>query len=371
MKILHIIPTLHGGGAEMFCINLCNHLCLEHDVTICSLFTITENMFMVKALNSKIKIISLNKKLGLDLTIFYKIYKLIKNGKYDIVNTHLRALSYCDLATICTKSKFFYTVHSMAAKETSKINRLHYSILFRYLGVTPIGISHEVSRSIQSEYGYKFDILIKNGIQLPKKTNYFSDAHDEISSYKKTPNTKVFLTIGRIVAAKNYTMLVEVFNRFIEEGEDITLLIIGDDPQPNKQLLNELIKRANEHIHFLGLKENIADYLLCSDAFCLSSLYEGLPITLLESMSLGIIPICTPAGGIVDVLHDHINGFLSSNLFADSYYVKIQEFLSMSIDKKLILSKNAINEFNNSYDISITGSKYIKLYTRCITKEFT
>lgn len=362
MKILHIIPTLHGGGAEKFCIDLCNELSINHDVTICTLFPITEEMFMAKALDPKIHLISLDKKLGLDLSIFFKIYYLIKNRKYDIVNTHLRALSYCDLGAIFTKTRFFHTVHNMADKETSKINRFHYSILFHFFEVTPIGISHEVSRSIQSEYGDQFNILIENGVKRPEVTPEIDNIRREITSYKKTADTKVFLTIGRIAPQKNQKMLIEVFNQLINEGEDVSLLIIGDDPDLTKPLLTQLKIIAKKYIHFLGMKQNIADYLLCADAFCLSSLYEGLPITLLESMSLGVIPICTPVGGIVDVIQNEVNGILANDTSERSYYKAIKYFLSLPKDQTRQISQNELTNFLANYDISMTAKNYINTY---------
>jgi len=92
MKILQIVPSLHGGGAEKFVIDLSNELSNTNEVIICSLFAVEKNMFMVDAINKNIKIITLNKKLGLDLKIFFDIYKLLKEEKPDVVNTHLRCI---------------------------------------------------------------------------------------------------------------------------------------------------------------------------------------------------------------------------------------------------------------------------------------
>lgn len=364
MKILHIVPDLHGGGAQKFCIDLCNELSKEHDVTVCSLFDVEEYMFMADALNPSIKRITLHKKLGLDISIFFKIHRLIRSGNYDCVNTHLRGLFYSILAIVMNKTKYFHTVHNMANSETDKTHRFIYKILFKFFNVTPIGISKKVSESIQIEYGSEFNILIDNGTKQHKPTNQIEHVREEIQSYKKNINTKVFLTIGRIAPQKNYKMLVDVFNQLLAEEENISLLIIGKDDEIGDPILKQLLKIAKPGIHFLGMKQNIADYLYCSDAFCLSSLYEGLPITLLESMSLGIIPICTPAGGIVDVLDDMQNGLLSTDFSSESYYLKIKQFLSLTEKSKIILSNNALRNFKDSYDITRTAKKYVECYQK-------
>lgn len=362
MKILHIIPTLHGGGAEKFCIDLCNELSLMHDVTICSLFPIEENMFMAKAIDPKIKLITLNKQKGLSINIFFKLLFLIKRNKYTVVNTHLRALTYIDLSIIFSSTKFFHTVHNLADKETDRLNRLHYKFLFSQLKVKPIGISKVVTQSIQSTYSKHFNLLIDNGVKKPQISTEFSNVSAEIQRYKTTENTIVFLTIGRITNQKNQRMLIQVFNQLKDEGNDIILLIIGDDQTPNKSLLKELQALANSHIHFLGMKPNIADYMCLSSGFCLSSVYEGLPLTLLEAMSLGTLPICTPAGGIPDVLIHNYNGLLSTDFTSASYYNAIKQYLDSDPQQVQRMRQQALDDFEQSYNMSSTAKKYLNLY---------
>ncbi len=52
------------------------------------------------------------------------------------------------------------------------------------------------------------------------------------------------------------------------------------------------------------------EYLKMGDAYALCSSYEGMPISLIEAIGVGCIPVCTPVGGIVDVVHNGENGFL-------------------------------------------------------------
>ena len=70
LKILQLISSLHGGGAEKFCIDLSNELSKENEVVICSMFDIEENMFMAKKISKNIKVITLGKKVGFDIKIY-------------------------------------------------------------------------------------------------------------------------------------------------------------------------------------------------------------------------------------------------------------------------------------------------------------
>jgi len=362
MKILHIIPSLHGGGAEKFTIDLCNELSKEHEVILCSLFDVTDSMFMAENLEKNVKLVVMHKKLGFDFSLFYKLYKLIKEENVDIINTHLRALIYSILPIIFTKHHFFHTIHSLAEKETSKLNRFIYKILFKFFNVIPIAISSQVLKSIHSEYGKNFNILIDNGIKALKKTDEFEKVKYEVEQYKANKDTTVFINIGRILPVKNQRMLIDVINQLRLDGKNVVLLILGaDEYSKNQKFLKELLNIAEDKIFFLGMKKNIADYLLCADAFCLSSLYEGLPITLLEALSLGIIPICTPAGGIVNVIDDN-TGFMSIDFSSKAYQSEIEKYLNLSSVEKKRLSENGKILFDQKYNISQTAVNYIKSY---------
>ena len=96
---------------------------------------------------------------------------------------------------------------------------------------------------------------------------------------------------------KNQKVLIKAFNRLSVKNKSVVLLIIGDNY--DSHLGSELQQISNESIIFLGQKHNIADYYLNSDAFCLTSTNEGMPITLIEALACGCVPICTPVGGIV------------------------------------------------------------------------
>ena len=112
-------------------------------------------------------------------------------------------------------------------------------------------------------------------------------------------------------------------------------------------------ERANPKIKFLGEKNNVNDYLLCSDAFCLSSIYEGLPISLLEALSCGITPICTPVGGVPDVIKDGENGYLSKGFETNDYCKAIRKFIEKPINKNLL-----VNFYKKNYSMEVCAGKY-------------
>jgi hypothetical protein len=58
------------------------------------------------------------------------------------------------------------------------------------------------------------------------------------------------------------------------------------------------------------------------------------------------------------------NGLLSTDVYAESYYLKIKQFLSLSDEQKAHIADNTIKDFEKSYDISATATKYVTLYNK-------
>ena len=116
MKILQILSTLYTGGAEHFAVELTNELIRQgYDCDVLTLFDVDADNDLLKQLDSKTKVSSLGKKLGLDLKCYLRLFRFIKNGGYDVVHAHVGAIPYLLLSTLLLKNvKFVATIHSEA-----------------------------------------------------------------------------------------------------------------------------------------------------------------------------------------------------------------------------------------------------------------
>jgi glycosyltransferase involved in cell wall biosynthesis len=108
--------------------------------------------------------------------------------------------------------------------------------------------------------------------------------------------------VGRIYDVKNHRLIIEAMKVLEAEGANVIALIVGGHYHRTRLCIDELIKDKPASVHFMGKANNVGDYLLNADAFLMPSLYEGWPISLLEAMSVGLVPICTPVGGLLDII---------------------------------------------------------------------
>ncbi|MDR2229247.1 glycosyltransferase [Elizabethkingia ursingii] len=362
MKIIQIIPNLGYGGAEKFCIELANELGKTNEVSLISLYEYDELTMLPKNLiNENINLIFLNKKKGFDLKIIISLLLIILKKRPDIINTHLNALMYIAIPYLFfyRRVKIFHTVHNLADKEVGKFLQKVYNIFFNYLKIYPIAISHEVLKSIKKIYGNKHNYLINNGINKPAVSLNLERVNEEIASYKLNDKTKVFLNVGRINKQKNQESLLRVF----AEHKQHLLLIIGNADINNIDLKEKLLINKPDNVIFLDNKNNVGDYMSLVDFFILSSSYEGLPITLLEAMSLGSFVLSTPVGGIPDVIENKVNGLLSKGISDKEINDIILTSLDYSENEILTVKNNAEKTFLNKFTMKICSEEYFQLYS--------
>ena len=366
MRILHIHTTMQGGGIESMICALANQMALlGHDVTVCSIFKPKREDVFWNKLSDKVKKDTIGKvKTGFSIVEIFKIRNYIKHGTFDIVQVHgyfyYHGLS---ILTLQKSNHFFYTVHSDAFMENNSREKkvlLLKKMAFRLGFMHAITISPSSQQSFNNLYHCK-STLIPNGIALP----IIDNGKNIIDECRITERTKVFIHPGRISTPKNQIVLVKVFDRLIKEGNDVVLVIAGS--RQMEDIYSRIEPYFSDRICYIGERDDIPSLMAKADAFCLPSIWEGLPVTLLEALAVGCIPICSPVGGIVDVVKNGINGFLSNSSSENDYYLIVKEFIKFPSDKLLTIRNNCIESFK-PYHISRTVDNYIQLYRQYINK---
>ncbi len=358
MKIIQIIPTLGSGGAERFVVDLSNELTKQgHQVILCTLYNLDSNKeyaFFKENLNKNIECINLDKKLGFDSSLFLKIYTIIKKHKPQVVHSHLSTLNYLMLAALFLKVKFIHTLHSDAKKLIK--NKGEYflrKMLYSTKLVKPIGISEESLDSYHKLYKNDYAGMIYNGRALPT-INQTEDLGIEKEKYDT-----VFLHVGRYDEAKNQINLVKAFNNILKKHPKILLLIIGEG---SKEIKLELEKYKNDSVLLLGRKTNVDQYMKISDAFILPSIFEGMPISLIEAMSYGLISIVTDVGGMKNMIKDGINGMKIKGTTAENIELALLKYLNLTDREKKKITQRSESDFQEKYSIEKCAKYYIKEY---------
>lgn len=357
MRILQVLPELKLAGAQIMVEGLTKELISKgHEVEVVSLYSYTTPL-SERLIKDNVKIYFLGKSDGLDLRIFARLRKIIKDFNPDIIHTHTYALKYAYIASrLIYSGKIVHTIHNMADKETTEANRKLERKLFEKGAVQPVAISPIVKTSISSYYNMAMDDvpMIFNGITLNNckpKTDY------------KLQNTEIRLIhIGRLQEQKNHEMMIDAMKILVKKNDRVCLHCFGVGPLKDEIL--EKIKSAglSKNVILEGLTDNQYAELNKADIFLLPSKWEGMPITLIEAMGSALPIVATPVGGIPDIVQDGYSGILC-NQTADDLAKAILIFVNdESMRRKY--GQNALSRVN-MFSSNQMASAYEEVYIKC------
>ncbi|MBI5881859.1 MAG: glycosyltransferase family 4 protein [Elusimicrobia bacterium] len=153
------------------------------------------------------------------------------------------------------------------------------------------------------------EVLIRSGIKLSEFPAR-ADKAAVLSSVGLAGKKLLVTSVGNLKPQKNPEGFVALAESLAHEFPTAGFLFVGDGPL--RPSLEARIKASGlgGSVALAGWRRDIAQILAASDAFVLTSLWEGLPRALLEAMATGLTCVCHAADGVTDVLKDGENGFL-------------------------------------------------------------
>lgn len=363
MKIIELNFYLGGGGASRLMADLSNQYASNKNNEVITVSVIESesagNDFISfkKDLIPSVKYIALNKKSGLGWASLYSVFRLIKKEHPDVVHLHANILLLLLPVLFCQKVNYVNTIHTLVTRQYPNgiIKRIA-NWLYRKGKVIPVTISQECHESYKECFGRQEDILITNGREALKTTEKLLSVKKELSDIGVRQGTPVFLHVARHHPVKNHDRMFKTFQRLSNEGIDYQLIVIGDHYDVYEKQFN-----GHKQIHLIGARTNIGDYMSFADFFVLTSDKEGLPLSLLEAMSMGVIPVCTPAGGIKDVLRNGENGFMAKEVSDESFYQVVKQAL---YEGSKISRNSIIKEYKEKYSMEVCAKHYMDIYKK-------
>lgn len=357
VRILMISSSseLGGGAKHMFLLG--ENLNKKFEV----FYAIPKSKNFGKFFNSKNHIPISERKIS--LKDIFLVNSFIKKYSIDIVHAHGKGASV--IARICQifrKRNLIYTFHGVHIKCHNffvKIIYLIYENILGKLDTVKVFVSKsekELAKSLNIYLGS--NIIINNGVL--NKTKKFS-IKKEYPEKKIIKNIKVnVVTIARFVAQKNIQEIIKISQKL----PSINFVIIGDGQlweKINKQVRNLKIK----NIKLIGKRKNVFKYLYNADIYLSTSLYEGLPISILEAMSVGLPVVASNVVGNCDVIENNKSGFFY-DLNNTEMAIKFIKLLADDKRKRNVIGNNAFKRQRQLFSINKMLKSYEKLYEKLL-----
>lgn len=352
-KILHLVEAF-GGGVFTFLVELCNSISDEYDIVIAySKRNQTPDNFK-GYFNENIKFIEVKnftRNISIkDLKACIEVRKIIKEENPDIVHMHSSKAGIIGRLVNSKNKKLFYTPHgySFLKQDDSKLKRFMYKSIEKIVAMYRRNCT--IVACSEGEY--------KESLKLTKNSTYINNGVnikeiDRIIKQLKQKEIDVdnlkICTVGRIGFQKN----PELFNKIAESFPSLQFTWIGDGE------LKERLTSKNINVTGWSKREDVIKRVVENDIFILPSLWEGLPIALLEAMYLGKICIVSNVIGNRDVIQNEVNGFVCNKI--EDYESVINKIKSKDTNYKMII-RQVKNDIVKYYNIEEMCKKYKILY---------
>ncbi|MCG9704979.1 glycosyltransferase family 4 protein, partial [Photobacterium damselae] len=305
-----------------------------------------------------------------DIKSFFLLFKIFKQYKFDIIHSHSSKTGV--LARLAAKLAriplIVHTVHGFAfpAAKSSFERRLYY-ILEK--------IGSEVSDKIICLHKFDYNIavdelkvnknipvIIPNGVDVtkfnPNRKFIKKTIRDECNI---SENDIVVGFIGRLWKQKNPKVLLDAAFLILKSRQDVHFIFSGDGEYIDEFRRLVVMKKLASNIHFIGWRNDIPDILKSFDIFVLPSLWEGMPLAILEAQATGLPCIVSSIQGNNILVTDNVNGFL----FDLSDSTDLIDKLNILINNSKLREQfgiNALSSIKNNYLIDERIIKINELY---------
>ena len=324
-RICQFVHTLNWGGAETLAYRLATNPDLTNRYEFVFFCLDAENVAHAGAMAQKLidqgyKVECLNRQPGLDRDCVKRLANLFEQYEIDIVHAHqCTPYFYSSLARWRKKNpKILLTEHGRFYPDVvSWKRRLVNQFLYRRDDILT-AVGQRVKDALQKKEGYpgKRIQVIYNGIDPDVYDNLRSanenDTRESVRREFNIPDDAfTIIQVARLDKIKDHKTALRTYGALKQTVPNVRLLIVGDGPE--RDFIEQRIHHHNlqDGVIMTGARSDVSRLLKGADAFLLTSLSEGIPVTFLEAMAARLPIVTTDAGGCKEVVVNGQTGFVA------------------------------------------------------------
>lgn len=305
-KIAFYIGSLKKGGAERVFVNLAEYFYKTgYQVTMVTQYTAENEYVISKGIKRVISEIENTEITGSRIVNFHrrtaKLRRIWRTIQPDLILSCIGKNNFMSVVTtLFSKTK---VVVSIVGEPTEEYNSTVMRVLARVLFIKADGIvlQTEDSKVFFPQYLLKKSVILQNSLN----PLFIQDRYEGVRD-------RQIVSVGRLDANKNQTMLIEAFARIAVRYPEYSVVCYGDGE--SRAQLEALIERFNlqGRVQLPGITTDVAGMIRKASVFVLTSYTEGMPNALIEAMALGLPVISTdcPCGGPKELIRQGENGML-------------------------------------------------------------
>lgn len=359
IRVLHVVNRMAYGGIETFIMNLYRNIDKNQIQFDFAVHSNAPGDFddEIKKLGGNIYYFTSRGKNPIKYIIEWKKFLKENHLKYSAIHMHVSSLT--TILPIVFAKKYGIRKRIVHAHSTSQPGYIHKFLsyinkkIIKSKSTDLLACSAEAGKFV---FGNNKYIIISNGIDLTKY-KYSEKKRKLIREQLKIKENEVaYVHVGRLSYPKNHKFLIDIFEKIKLKNKNSKLFLIGDG-ELRKDILDYIeLKNLSDTIFMLGSRDDVYNILNGMDCFLFPSIYEGLPIAMIEAQISGL-PVFSS---------DRVSS--EAKISFNTYFISLDEtsdkWTSIISDKLKSFSRkeNLKNVQASKYDILSTVSEMTKIY---------
>lgn len=298
-----------------------------------------------------------------------EVARYVKKNNIQLIHAHLPwAGILARLVGVLTGVPVIYTEHNKQERYHFLTRMINLKTMDQLKVVIPV--SRDVEESIR-KFKPKLKprvVTVLNGVNIDHFNPEDKDGAMIRDQFNIPTHATVISTIGVFRFQKRFELWLEIASEILKVKPDVHFIIVGDGPLKDEILAKRSVLKLEKQVHMAGLQTDVRPYLAASDIYMMSSIFEGLPIALLEAMACGLPIITTDAGGIKEVVRHEQEGLVCSvdepkrlTDFAIRLITEISFRQQLAVNARLRIVKDfsmrkMVDELENLYRHFVKGS---------------
>lgn len=288
IRVCQVLHGIVGGGSEQVVLNYCSRM---RDIHFDLLYQYEPNPQILERFNEAgINCIQIPDKVHYPLKHLWTMFRIFRKGHYDVVHSHLDWFmnSYVCFLAMLAGIKKRIAHHHQAYGNNILCSIMRIPCKFFATHWLACGEAAAINGWGRSAVKKGKVTILPNAID-PDRFKFCETARREIrAKYGIAEDDFVVGHVGRFYPQKNHEFLIDVFSEVHKQKPNAKLLLLGDGPLQEKIKQKVESLGLAEAVIFAGLQKEPAPFYSVMDVFAFPSLWEGLPLTLVEARYAGL-----------------------------------------------------------------------------------
>ncbi|MCL4235835.1 MAG: glycosyltransferase [Deltaproteobacteria bacterium] len=362
--IAQIVHSLEIGGMERVAMYLATRVdrARFRPLVVC----LTVRGDFAEAIESEgVEVITLGKRPGVDLRLPFRLAKLLRQRGVRIVHAHnsgpwftgglAKIIGGLDGAVVTDHSRPYPEKWTVRCVERTLAHAVHV-----------VSVSEDNRQLLHRNIGIGLDRIrvIPNGVEAPSppsperlaelRREFAIDGRDVIG-----------VCVARLEAQKAHEVLIDAVRNLADRGVNLRVLCVGMGSRENELRAMATERGVADRVVFVGKRIDATDFLFLADLFVLSSDWEGLPMSVLEALGVGLPVVGTRVGDMELAVKDSVNGYLCGPRDAGALADALAD-LAADVNRRRAMGRAGKDLFAREFHVDRMVERYAAIYEECL-----